>query len=88
MVLNKDVGFVLPGQYVTGKSDAFPFTSCGTIDGEVTDVSRDANNDDEFGLIYPVRAGLDQPDTQVDGKRVPIAPAWRSMRRSSRATGA
>jgi hemolysin D len=39
-VLNKDIGIVLPGQRVTVKFDAFPFTRYGTIDGEVIDVSR------------------------------------------------
>jgi hemolysin D len=73
-VLNKDIGFVLPGQKVTVKLDAFPFTRYGTIDGEVIDVSRDANRDDKLGLIYPVRVRLDATEILVDGRRVPIAP--------------
>jgi hemolysin D len=73
-VLNKDIGFVLPGQKVTVKFDAFPFTRYGTVDGEVIDVSRDANKDDKLGLIYPVRVRLDATDILVDGKRVAIAP--------------
>jgi hypothetical protein len=35
-LLNKDIGFVLPGQKMTVKFDTFPFTRHGTIDGEVT----------------------------------------------------
>jgi HlyD family type I secretion membrane fusion protein len=73
-VLNKDIGFVLAGQKVTAKLDAFPFTRYGTVDGEVVDVSRDANKDDKLGLIYPVRVRLDAADMLVDGKRVAIAP--------------
>jgi hemolysin D len=73
-VLNKDIGFVLPGQKVTVKFDAFPFTRYGTVDGEVIDVSRDANKDDKLGLIYPVRVRLDATDILVDAKRVAIAP--------------
>jgi hemolysin D len=73
-VLNKDIGFVLAGQRVTVKLDAFPFTRYGTVDGEVVDVSRDANKDDKLGLIYPVRVRLDAADINVEGKRVAIAP--------------
>jgi len=74
MVLNKDAGFVLAGQKVTVKFDAFPFTRYGTVDGEVIDVSRDANKDDKLGLVYPVRVRLDASDLMVDGKRMAITP--------------
>ena len=74
MVLNKDAGFVLAGQKVSVKFDAFPFTRYGTVDGEVIDVSRDANKDDKLGLVYPVRVRLDTSDIAVDGKRVAITP--------------
>jgi hypothetical protein len=40
----------------------------------VVDVSRDANKDDKQGLIYPVRVRLDAAESNVDGKRVAIAP--------------
>ena len=39
---NKDAGFVLPGQSVEIKVEAFPFTRYGTIPGEVVVVSSDA----------------------------------------------
>ena len=74
MVLNKDIGFIEADQKVTVKFDAFPFTRFGTVDGEVIDVSRDANKDDKLGLIYPVRVRLNAPTIDVDGKRVPITP--------------
>ena len=74
MVLNKDVGFVRAGQRVTVKLDAFPFTRYGTVEGEVTNVSRDANQDEKQGLIYPVRVRLDASTIAVDGKPVAIAP--------------
>ena len=82
MVLNKDIGFVLAGQKVTVKFDAFPFTRYGAVEGEVIDpsagseqaVSLDANQDDKLGLIYQVRVRLDAADMNIDGKRVAIAP--------------
>lgn len=41
-LLNKDAGFVLPGQAVEVKVEAFPFTRFGTVPGEVLTVSGDA----------------------------------------------
>ncbi len=46
-VLNKDIGFVLPGQEAVVKIDAFPFTRYGLIEGRVVRVSRDAVDDRE-----------------------------------------
>lgn len=74
MALNKDVGFIRAGQPVTVKFDAFPFTRYGTVQGEVIDVSRDANKDDKLGLIYPVRIRLAATDIDVEGSRVAITP--------------
>lgn len=73
MVLNKDVGFVEAGQRVSVKFDAFPFTRYGTVDGEVINVSRDANKDEKQGLVYPVRVRLDAGLIQTEGKPVAIA---------------
>ena len=42
LVLNKDIGFISPGQAVTVKVDSFPFTRYGTAEGRVVRVSRDA----------------------------------------------
>lgn len=42
MVQNQDIGFVTVGQQAVVKIDAFPFTRYGTVEGKVTDVSRDA----------------------------------------------
>lgn len=74
MVLNKDVGFVEAGQRVTVKFDAFPFTRFGTVEGEVIDISRDANKDEKLGLVYPARIRLDTADIDIDGKKVAVAP--------------
>ncbi|MGU3537402.1 HlyD family type I secretion periplasmic adaptor subunit [Methylobacterium sp. A54F] len=45
LVLNKDIGFVVPGQDVIVKIDSFPFTRYGTVEGRVIRVSRDAIDD-------------------------------------------
>lgn len=47
LALNKDIGFITPGQEVTVKVDSFPFTRYGTAEGRVVRVSRDAIDDRE-----------------------------------------
>jgi membrane fusion protein, hemolysin D len=42
LVLNRDIGFIEPGQPVVIKIDAFPFTRYGTLSGKVVHVSRDS----------------------------------------------
>lgn len=51
-VLNQDIGFVDAGQRAVVKVEAFPFTRYGTLDGLVTNVSRD---------------GVDQRDPSTSG---------------------
>jgi hemolysin D len=41
-VLNKDIGFVKPGQEAVVKIESFPFTEYGTVVARVTRVARDA----------------------------------------------
>ncbi|MBY0565634.1 MAG: HlyD family type I secretion periplasmic adaptor subunit [Hyphomonadaceae bacterium] len=55
LILNRDVGFVLRGQEVVVKLEAFPFTRHGFLEGEVEHVSADAITDDVRGLVYPAR---------------------------------
>jgi hemolysin D len=42
MVLNRDIGFVVPGQSAAIKIDTFNFTRYGLLDGRVLSISRDA----------------------------------------------
>ncbi|MDC9596378.1 HlyD family type I secretion periplasmic adaptor subunit [Xenorhabdus anantnagensis] len=71
-ILNKDAGFVHPGQHVTVKVDAFPYTRYGTIEGELLSVSRDSTNDERLGLVFPAQISLKQNNIMVDGKPVEI----------------
>ena len=59
-LLNRDAGFISPGQPVAVKLDAFPFSRYGTISGRVLSVSPDAVSDEKLGLIYVVRVALDR----------------------------
>jgi hemolysin D len=57
-IANKDIGFVHAGQAATVKVETFPFTTYGTIDGELAALAADAVNDDERGLVYRARVTL------------------------------
>jgi len=73
-LLNKDIGFVRVGQTAEIKIDSFPFTKYGVIDGEITDVSADAIEDERLGLLFPLSASLAINKINVDGKWVNLQP--------------
>jgi HlyD family type I secretion membrane fusion protein len=64
-LLNRDAGFVRPGQPVEIKVEAFPFTRYGTVPGEVEFVSGDAveNADSD-----PTRRSPAATDRAVTGR--------------------
>lgn len=69
-ILNKDIGFVRTGQAVTVKVESFPYTRYGYLTGKVVSVSHDAMQDENLGLVFPVRVKLDKATLQIDGVRV------------------
>ncbi|GDY24223.1 HlyD family type I secretion periplasmic adaptor subunit [Agarivorans sp. Toyoura001] len=78
-VLNKDVGFVLPGQSVAIKVDSFPFTKYGTISGEVLYISKDAVQDEQLGLVFPARVSLSREDIVVDNSTINLSAGMSIM---------
>ena len=66
-VLNKDIGFVRPGQPVTVKIESFPYTRYGYLTGRVVSVSHDAAQDEQLGLVFPARIRLDGSTLDIDG---------------------
>lgn len=72
-VLNKDIGFVRPGQSVTVKIESFPYTRYGYLTGKVASVSHDAAQDENLGLVFPARIRLDTSTLQIDGVPVRIS---------------
>lgn len=60
-VANKDIGFVYEGQKAEIKVETFNFQKYGTLDAKLVDISSDAVQDKEKGLVY--RAVL---QTEVD----------------------
>jgi hemolysin D len=77
-ILNRDIGFVRPGQDAEIKLDAFPYTHYGTIAGKVLSISQDAVKDDKLGLIYPVRIQLTRHVIVADGKDIQLEPGMSS----------
>lgn len=73
-VLNKDIGFVRPGQRATVKVESFPYTRYGYLEGEVQSVSHDAAQDERLGLIFPARVRLQNTALNIDGVRVHLTP--------------
>lgn len=69
MVLNRDAGFVHPGQPVEVKLEAYPFTRYGVVPAVLETISGDAIEDKEKGLVYKARARLLQDYITVDGKK-------------------
>ena len=74
MVLNKDVGFVRPGQEAVVKIESFPFTKYGTIPGKMVHVSADSIQDKDLGLVYAARVGLGKKRILVGDRWVALTP--------------
>ncbi len=74
MVLNKDKGFVRPGQVAEIKVESFPFTKYGTIHGMVRHLSGDAIQDENQGLVYETRVDMLASTIRADGRDVPLTP--------------
>lgn len=64
MLSNSDVGFVHVGQEVSVKVHAYPYSRHGTIPGKVVSVGADAVQDEQKGLVYPVRIELNAKDAK------------------------
>jgi len=72
--LNKDIGFIHPGQLAEIKVDTFNFTKYGVIDAELSDLSNDAIQDEELGLVYKARFKPAQSELSINGKFVQLSP--------------
>lgn len=77
LVSNSDVGFLRPGQVVTVKIDTFDFTRYGWVPGRLSQVSADATEDKDLGLVYRATIELDTKTLIVDGKQVSLEPGMQ-----------
>jgi hemolysin D len=60
LIQNQDIGFVNEGQLAVVKVEAFPFTRYGTIEGNVTKVSRDAVDEREATQLGDTNGAIRQ----------------------------
>lgn len=77
MVSNSDVGFLHTGQAVTVKIDAFDFTRYGWVSGRLSQVSADATEDKDLGLVYRAIIELERKALVIDGKSVSLEPGMQ-----------
>ncbi len=75
---NKDIGFVTTGQSAEIKLEAFPFMKYGLIHGEIVNVSADAVEHDQLGLIFPIKATLNSEKIMVNGNWVNLQPGMQA----------
>lgn len=73
-VSNQDVGFLRVGQPVTVKVDTFDFTRYGWVEGILSQLSADAVEDRERGLIYKAVIELQEMEVVVEGEARPLEP--------------
>ncbi len=71
---NKDIGFVEEGDKAAIKVDTFPYTRYGMLDAEVTNVSDDAIENEQLGLVFPMRLSLLSDSIEVNHRRVRLIP--------------
>jgi len=74
MALNKDIGFIHPGQIAELKLDTFPFQKYGTIEAELFYVSPDAKEDEKMGLVYKIKLRPKKLTIKVRGQEIPLSP--------------
>lgn len=72
--LNKDIGFIHSGQLAEIKIDTFNFTKYGVIDAELSDISNDAIQDEQLGLVYKARLKLAESSLSINGKAIHFSP--------------
>lgn len=76
-IANKHIGFVHPGQLVTVKIEAFPYSRYGTINGKIISLSRDSVKQNEHyntELVFLGQVELDQNYIIINGKPVVLTP--------------
>lgn len=72
-VLNKDVGFIEKDMTVTIKVNAFTYQRYGTLEGVVSQVSKDSIKDEKLGDIYKAYITVKDPRLKVEGEMVPMS---------------
>jgi hemolysin D len=72
-IANLDVGFVQPGQPVTIKLEAYPYTRFGTLQAQLQHLAADAVVDEKTGARFPATLRITAPDKAAPGQN-PTTP--------------
>jgi hemolysin D len=73
-IANKDIGFVQAGQSVEIKVETYNFQKFGTVSAVVTQISPDATEDKEKGLVYRAELAIIKNNINLDGNTVYLSP--------------
>lgn len=77
MIKNQDVGFLRVGQTVTVKINTFDFTRYGWVDGTLQQISADAIEDKELGLVYRAVIALKNRTLRVGSDEWQLEPGMQ-----------
>jgi len=78
-ILNRDIGFVQPGQHVEVKLDTFEFTKYGSIPGTIRKIAHDVTLDEQYGPVYRCLIEMDRSTINVGAKKVRLIPGMSCM---------
>ena len=84
MINNDDVGFVHEGQSVKLKLAAYPFQKYGMVDGTVTHVSADANDQNQGKQNQPNQNGASSPTSDRAGYKAIVTLNAQSLNASGK----
>ncbi|WP_147821031.1 HlyD family type I secretion periplasmic adaptor subunit [Salidesulfovibrio onnuriiensis] len=73
-ILNRDIGFVQPGQHVEVKFDTFEFTKYGSIPGTISKIAHDVILDEQYGPVYRCLIEMERDTINVGAKKVKLIP--------------
>ena len=68
-VANKDIGFMFAGQAAEIKVETFNFQKYGTLSGNLVEISSDAIEDKDKGLVYRAILRTDQDHFEMANMR-------------------
>ncbi|EFI3366682.1 HlyD family type I secretion periplasmic adaptor subunit, partial [Escherichia coli] len=78
-VLNKDIGFIQPGQEVVIKVDAYPYTRHGYLTGKVKNITADSVSVPDTGLVFNVIISVDGDYIHGESKKIPVTAGMTVM---------
>jgi hemolysin D len=73
-ILNRDIGFVEPGQKVEIKVETFEFTKYGSISGTIRKIAHDVTMDEQLGPVYRALIEMDSDTIKVGDKPIKLIP--------------